>query len=399
MKIVVVGAGLAGLSTALMLTEAGHRVEVVSKGIGGLLLSTGGLDVYGWTPEGQPVSHPFDAIDKLAGTSHPYAKIGSEAVRKGIGWLASRVPAFSFPAGDDTNALVPTAVGAVRPMLGLPETMAGLADGQKLVVVGIKQFKDFPAQLIADNLSRSPLIDVSARAITISLDIRSHEADSAGTNIARFLDTPAGQSAFVAALRGQAQPDEILLVPAMIGLHPTTYAHIVEQLGVRISEVPVPPPSVPGRRINDALVAAAKASRIDLSNNAQVIGCEHDHARISAVRIQRAGRVTLTKVDAVIHAGGGFESGSLTRTPEGDIFERAFDLPVNTMPDIFSSGIAVDEKMHPLDAEGNIVFNNMYLAGSIIGGAHAPHEKSGEGIALGSAWVAAHAAMSEGENR
>ncbi|WP_216386956.1 glycerol-3-phosphate dehydrogenase subunit GlpB [Arcanobacterium phocae] len=399
MKIVVVGAGLAGLSTAMMLTEAGHRVEIVSKGIGGLLLSSGGLDVYGWTPDGVPVSQPFEAVAELSGTSHPYAQIGADAVRKGIGWLSSRIPAFSFPAGEETNALVPTAVGAVRPMLGLHSTMSALEDGQKLVVVGFKQFKDFPAQLIADNLSRSPLVDVSARAITISLDVRSHEADSAATNIARFLDTPGGRETFVSALRGQAQPDEILLVPAMLGLKPQSYEHIVASLGVRISEVPVAPPSVPGRRVNDALVQAAKASRVDLSNNAQVIGCDHENGRVTGVHIQRAGRVTVSEVDAVIHAGGGFESGSLTRTPEGTIFERAFDLPVHHADNIFSSGVRVDEKMHPIDEDGNVVFHNMYLAGSIIGGAHAPAEKSGEGIALGSAWAAAHAAMSEGENR
>lgn len=111
MKIVVVGAGLAGLSAAMMLTEAGHRVEIVSKGIGGLLLSTGGLDVAGWNADGTPVSQPFEAVESYAGSEHPYAKIGAESVRKGIGWLSSRTPAFHFPAGDETNALIPTPLG------------------------------------------------------------------------------------------------------------------------------------------------------------------------------------------------------------------------------------------------------------------------------------------------
>lgn len=399
MKIVVVGAGLAGLSAAMMLTEAGHRVEIVSKGIGGLLLSTGGLDVAGWNADGTPVSQPFEAVESYTGSEHPYAKIGAESVRKGIGWLSSRTPAFHFPAGDETNALIPTPVGAVRPMLGLHSTMVGLENGQKIAVVGIKQFKDFPAQFIADNLSRSPYVDVQARAVEISMNIRSHEADSAGTNIARFLDTSEGQTAFVDALRGKVEPDEIVLLPAVLGLDPRTFGVLSDALGVRLSEVPVAPPSIPGRRINDALVAAAKASRVDLSNNAQVIGCEHENGRITAVHIQRAGRVTVSKVDAVIHAGGGFESGSLTRSPEGDIRERAFDLPVRETADIFASGVRVDASMHPVDESGAVVFQNMYLAGSIIGGSHAPVEKSGEGIALGSAWAAAHAAMSEGENR
>lgn len=265
--------------------------------------------------------------------------------------------------------------------------------------MAIKQFKDFPAQLIADNLSRSPLVDVSARAISIDLDLRSHEADSAATNIARFLDTDTGRAAILTALRGRIQPDEIVVLPAVLGLDPQTYHYLSQELGVRISEVPVTPPSVPGRRLNDALVQAAKASRIDISTNAQVIGFDHSDGVVSAVHIQRAGRVTVSHVDAVIHAGGGFESGSLTRDPDGTITERTFQLPVREAEDIFSSGIAVDNKMHPVDGDGNVVYRNIYLAGSILGGSHAPVEKSGEGIALGSAWVAAQSAMSEGENR
>ncbi|QRV02430.1 glycerol-3-phosphate dehydrogenase subunit GlpB [Arcanobacterium phocisimile] len=399
MKVVVIGAGLAGLSSALMLAEAGHRVEIISKGLGGLLLSTGGIDVYGWTAEGAPVTKPFEAIGAIDHPDHPYHKIGAQAVRHAVGWLGQRLPFIQLPADEESNSLVPTAVGAVRPMFGLHSTLLPLEDGQKLVVVGIKQFKDFPAQLIADNLSRSPLVNVSARAISIDLDVRGNEADSAATNFARFLDTTSGRAAFLDALRGQAQPDEILVLPAILGLQPETYQYLTDELGVRISEVPVPPPSVPGRRLNDALVAATKASRIDISTNAQVIGFEHEDGAVRTVHIQRAGRVTVSRVDAVIHAGGGFESGSLTRDPDGTITERIFGLPVREAADIFSSGIRVDQHMHPLDTEGNVLYRNMYLAGSILGGAHAPVEKSGEGIALGSAWVAAHSAISEGENR
>ena len=44
---VVIGAGLAGLAATLRLAEAGAKVTLVTKGIGGLQLGQGTLDILG----------------------------------------------------------------------------------------------------------------------------------------------------------------------------------------------------------------------------------------------------------------------------------------------------------------------------------------------------------------
>ena len=72
---VVVGAGIAGLTAALMAREAGCKVTVVSLGFGGLQLSAGTLDILG-VPE--PLAE-MPALD----ASHPYAKITPEALSAG----------------------------------------------------------------------------------------------------------------------------------------------------------------------------------------------------------------------------------------------------------------------------------------------------------------------------
>lgn len=418
MKVYVIGSGLAGLTSALLLAEQGHRVTIISRGIGGLLLSTGTIDVLGWNRDGSPVRSPFGEIDAHIADhpDHPYAAIGVDAVRGGVEWLRRKAPIFS-DRDAESNALIPTAVGAVRPTAVVQETMDNsvLEDGMKLVVVGIHQFKDFPAHFIADNLSRSPLVDLEARALTIDLEIREPEADSVASTFARGFDGEAGLSAqrsrdaLINALAGQIEPDEIVLLPAILGFNAETFADISHRLGARVGEVPVPPPSVAGRRINDILVQACHDARIDIHYNAAVIGFETDAGRISHLQVQRAGRVTTDHVDAVVYAGGGFESGTLTRDPDGTIVERVFKLPLFSMistpddggaEDIFGTGVRVDEQMRPVDGVNVPVFNNLHCAGSILGGAHPWDEKSGEGIALGSAWAAAHAigkTASEGE--
>ncbi len=58
--------------------------------------------------------------------------------------------------------------------------------------------------------------------------------------------------------------------------------------------------------------------------------------------------------------------------------------------DIFGCGVKVNGAMLPL-ADGTPVYDNLHCVGSLLGGARAWSEKSGEGIALGSAVAATRA--------
>jgi glycerol-3-phosphate dehydrogenase subunit B len=49
--VVVVGAGLAGLTAALRVAEHGMKVVVVTKGVGSLHLGGATIDVLGYAPE------------------------------------------------------------------------------------------------------------------------------------------------------------------------------------------------------------------------------------------------------------------------------------------------------------------------------------------------------------
>lgn len=417
MRIIVIGSGLAGLTAALRLRDAGHHVDIVTKGWGGLLLSSGTLDVYGWGKDGHPISDPYAAITDLVAKDpgHPYASIGTDAVREGIDWLCSTTGLFA-KAGN--NVLIPTAIGAVRPTAAVQNTMVPslMEDGKKFLVVGIRQFRDFPAAFIADNLARSPLAKVETRAVTISLAPRKPEADSTGTTFARAfdgtagLDGPATRDALIHELRAHVRDGETVLLPAILGFAPDAYQEISAELGVPVGEVPVPPPSIPGRRINDVLIQLCHDKRIDISLNAEVIGFEASGGHVTALQVQRAGRVTTNKVDAVVYAGGGLESGSIQRNSYGEIRERVFDLPLTFLDaedpettgvtgsvvvngkDIFGTGVCVNADMLALDGDAP-AYDNLYCAGSIIGGARPWSEKSGEGIALGSAVAATRAIL------
>lgn len=407
-SVVVMGAGIAGLTAAIRLRQAGHLVTLVSKGIGGLQLSQGTLDVLGYAPD--RVDNPLaviadDPFEKGSQEGdHPYSIIGAEAVRQGVEYMAQLVGENLLVGDPEKNYLFPTAVGAMRPTnFAQPSMVNGHCEpGKQFLIVGFRQLKDFYPQFVAGNLQRATFEwggTVEARALSLDFEVRESEVDSSALVFARALENPVKLRQLADEIRPHVARGEVVGLPAILGVNGDgVWKQFEEILGYPVFEIPLPPPSVPGMRLNQKLTQKVKDLRIRFMLGTEITDVKTDGNRVTHVITDTAGAPREIPADYLVMAGGGFESGALTMDSYGKVFERALDLPVTggELPDLihgdywgdqqtlFKVGVAVDSDMRPLDRAGSVVYSNVRVIGGMIAGAMRWQEKSGEGIALGS---------------
>ena len=400
---IVIGAGLAGLSAAIRLAQAGQNVTLLTFGIGGIQLGQGTIDVLGYHAD-VLVDDPFEEMPAFVADhpDHPYAILGASQVKQAVDWLATLLPGLLVP-GDGSNHLVPTALGAMRPTY-LVQPWMQWPDPTSVAVVGPRQIKDFYPELAAANLEQTA--HVTAKGYHIDLPARPGEAESSPVLYAKALEDPEFLARFATMVAREIGDEEVICFPAILGLGKPAGTQLSELLHRTVVETLLPPPSIPGMRINEALTAVATAAGVRMILGSKVTGFHADGDRIASVVLAQAGRDQVYEADNVVYAGGGFESGALTMDSYGKVCETLFDLWLDgasqedlitgdywTDQKLFAVGVRVDPSMRPLDAAGQPSYSNLHVAGGLLGGAIRWTEKSGDGIAVASAVRAADAVL------
>lgn len=408
--VVVIGAGVAGLTAATRLAQSGARVCVLAKGVGSTHLAPGTVDVLGYDPE--RVSSPADSLPAFADAhpEHPYAVIGIDAIAPALEWFEALVAngpheGYRYVGELGRNHLLPTAVGAIRPSGLVPETFThgDLSSGGPICVLGMRVLRDFHASLCAANLRRA---GIDARAVAVELDVGRAEANSLG--LARLLDDPKFRSTFAAQVLPLLRSDERVGLPAIVGLRDPhgAWSELQQRLGHEVFEIPTLPPSAPGIRVYDALRAALRAAGGRLVIGAEVREPTLEGDRVTSVRAHTSGHDHVYGARWFVLASGGFASGGLELGSDWQVRETALGLPLRGLPaegeprfvgDYFASqpmsavGVAVGSS---LLAEGT---SNVHVAGAALGGAQPWKEGSGEGIALASGHFVARAVLDHEE--
>jgi glycerol-3-phosphate dehydrogenase subunit B len=428
--VVVVGAGLAGMTAAIALAEAGASVEVVARGHAATHWMAGGLD-FAARPGAATPREGIASLAKIGG--HPYALLANDvagSLERVRGWLAAEGLTYEGELASPIRP-VPTSIGGVRPASILPTAQAAAlapwSPEERLVVLGFRGFKDFWPEHVAASLTRGsvwasvggreaghgaaaatpPPGDRPERVEALSVELPGLEDrhNLSALTIAQLFDDPAGRrnaiDAIARALARTGHRPGRLGMPAAIGRHDhaTAFAELAAAIELVPFEIPLVPPSVPGLRLFDALRSRLRASGGRMTIGGPVDAVTREGRRVTAVSTEAAARQRTVRAGAVVLATGGIAGGGLIATSGGRLVEPVLDLPVEAPPadgwlamgpfppdghPLERAGIRTDASLRPIGGGGKVALENVVIAGSILAGMRYLEERCGDGVAIAS---------------
>jgi glycerol-3-phosphate dehydrogenase subunit B len=408
---VVIGAGTAGLITACHLAQSGQKVLVVAKGMGALLLASGSIDVLGFHPADSltPVKNPAEKLDDFltARPDHPYNLVGKETLKAGLDRFLKLVnqAGLDYQGNITQNWMLPSGLGAVHPTCLAPASMVkgDLTTGKSMLIVGFNELRDFFPALIAQNINEQKL---GVEAGSLSLDTHipiSGEMNATPIELARAFEQDSFRNQVVKAIAAQAKAYDRVGFPAALGIqaHATVVAQLEKQLNRPVFEISSLPPSVPGRRLYEALKAALLKAGGRLIIGSQVIDGVIENGRITQIRMETASRLKAVKATNYVLATGGIFGGGILADAEGTVSEPIFNLPVAadtnrhlwfekkfispTGQPVFNFGVKANARLQPVNGGRRPVAENLYVAGAVIAGSEWTRGRTGEGIAVATA--------------
>lgn len=407
--VIVVGAGLGGLTAACHAASAGASTTVLTKGWGTLLWHTGAIDVLGYLPgSDEPVANPREAIVRLTAErpDHPYALVGVEAVEEAVEWIRRLAEGAGYPlvGSLDRNLLLPTGLGAARPTCLAPFTMAAgdLRRTDPMLIVGLERFGDLYPRLVADNISAR---GVEAEGVVVTVPTAKRRRFLTAQILASLFDQEPFRDEVIRAVRATGRHAPRIGFPAVLGLHRSREAvtHLSEALEAEIFEIPTTPPSVPGLRLQTIIRRAIVSAGGRVLDNAAASRLEETADGRLAILTEAPARHQRHLATSAVLATGGLLGGGIRGASDGSLAETVAGLAVDgptSRQDWFDRRFVGDSE-HPvfragvragrdLAADGGPA--NVFVAGGLLAGCDPIRELSLEGVALATGLVAGRAA-------
>lgn len=422
--VIIVGAGLAGLTAALVTAQAGKSVTLIAAGAGALSIGSGCIDLLGYCNGKAIQGDPWDAIATLP-AEHPYQRIGIPAVQDALHFFTSLCAEqqWTLLPTKNCNHWLPTIMGTLKPSYLCPQSADGTAlmRAKSVAVLGIEGIKDCQPELIVKQLQSYPHLQGKSFSYHLvpSPFGQTHRSVNA-LDIARYLDTADGLTWALQSLKALPVTADVLLIPPICGTHAhaRVWTQLQQHLGCAVVEMLSIPPGVGGLRLRELFMQALRDYPVSIVENSRVGSAHIQDGHCTSLMGHSSSGVKEYCAKAFIIATGGFLGEGLIATP-AKAREAIFDLPIAAPdevadwsdPDIFGQhhfarmGVAVDASLRPVapheahastepdtphaaDASG-LLLRNVHFAGRILAGYDFASEKSGNGVALATAYHAA----------
>ncbi|MDX7856678.1 glycerol-3-phosphate dehydrogenase subunit GlpB [Aeromonas caviae] len=420
---IVIGGGMAGLSAALRLAEAGQKTLLMASGQSALHFSSGSVDLLESDGDPRAALPAFMA----AHPDHPYSKVGMQNIEGSLADLQRHCAEEGLPLmRQEHNHQRLTPIGTLKSTWLSPDTCACMTDApapDAILLATLEGFRDFHPALAAANLAtharfaHSRILTGEIRLPQLAQFSRNpHEFRSA--DIARLFDKQGnGQRDLLADLareisrmvQGCGVPGcRHIVLPACLslGLVGPRLSELERRTGCTIKEVATMPPSLIGMRMQEALKRRFTALGGTFLTSERVLGARYDGDKVIGVHSQH-GEDQLFEADHFVLASGSFFSRGL-ESRLGGIREPIFDADVLSLAErdawagrrlfdhhpFMGFGVKTDERLRVL--RGGRPLTNLYGAGSVLAHYDPIKEGSGSGVAVATGWQAAGHILAEG---
>ncbi|MDQ0202372.1 anaerobic glycerol-3-phosphate dehydrogenase subunit GlpB [Pectinatus haikarae] len=415
--ILIIGNGISGLFAACIAADMGKKVQILSYGAGTLTIGGGIIDVLGYDDQGKFIADPLKGMDGIS-ANHPYAKTGAQTAKKALEAFLKITEEEGYPylGSPDKNLWLPTAVGNFKPTCLVPRTMdtEALFKADNILVVGFDTMKDFYADMATKNLRErlSKNKNVEEFIVKLNFEYGRDLRDISAMDVARWLETDEGHRSFVDQVKGQVKANTAIVLPPVLGLEPNykVLDSLKKELSCALIEVSSLPPAVTGTRLNKMLHSCAKKRGVQIIEKARVVGSEIIDGKCQAVITEGFDRQRKFYAEQFILATGGVYGGGII-AKIGAMSEPIFNIDIEVpkvqtdwsykqlfadKKQIFAQyGVSVDENLTPVAADGSKPASNVKVVGRSLAGYDFCYEKSGNGVALITAYKAAAAFCGE----
>ncbi|MGR5152882.1 glycerol-3-phosphate dehydrogenase subunit GlpB [Photobacterium swingsii] len=408
----IIGGGVAGLSCAIRCAEAGLKTAVIAAGQSALHFSSGSIDLLGRLPNGELVTHPFEAFSALEQQQpeHPYCKIGQSNIKTALDWYQAMMAECGVQLtaqDDDTNHLRLTPMGTFRatwlsqqtvhpfPMF---EPQQGLT---RIALVTLDGFRDFQPELTADNLSKIPqFADVAITTAAVELPdfeiMQRNPCEFRSIDISRVLRDESKLHAFAKSLIQQVGQADLVVLPSVFGNGDgAATIKLLEGLtGFTICELPTMPPSLLGIRLEEAMKSRYKALGGLILAGDEVKRGEFKDGKLARIYTRNHRDMPLVADHFLIATGSFFSHGMQAQRQA--VIEPIFNLDLSTIPhrdnwyqhDFFSPqahpfmkmGVKANASLQP-SRQGQAI-ENLYCAGALLSHYDPVTEGCGSGVAI-----------------
>lgn len=415
--ILIIGAGISGLFAACIAAEKGKKVQMLSYGAGTLTIGGGIIDVLGYDDEGKFQSNPLQAMENVQ-PKHPYAKVGAKTAKAALESFLRITKEMGYPyiGSPEKNIWLPTAIGNFKPTCLVPKTMNTEAffAADNILVVGFDTMKDFYATMAVNNMKNrfAGKKNVEEFIVALNFEYGRDLRDISALDVAAWLETEKGQQAFVNQVKPHVKDNMAIVLPPVLGRDPNykVLDSLQEKLGCSLIEMSSLPPAVTGTRLDKMLIAYAKKHGVQIVEKAHVCGSEIVDGKCRAVITKGFDRERKFYADKFILATGGVYGGGIVANI-GSMVEPVFGIDIavpkvqtdwsnknlfNDKKQLFAQyGVEDNNNLTPLKTDGSEIASNVKVVGRSLAGYDFCFEKSGNGVALITAYKAATAFCGE----